>query len=182
MSIHITFLNSLKVKDFAHITPGHEQLLRTIQIHWALSEEEGWRREEAVFPVSGRQTKAGSFQHFNPKILHHFFLSLYCKFPEERTRAEQQLKVLPSQDGLYECILCACCSTSCPSYWWNADKYLGPAVLMQVGDDTLRIVRIDVTWKKCFLTFAPTLTENYFTGFEKQIRLFMFSRSAFSLL
>ncbi|PSC70794.1 Succinate dehydrogenase [ubiquinone] iron-sulfur mitochondrial [Micractinium conductrix] len=33
-------------------------------------------------------------------------------------------------DGLYECILCACCSTSCPSYWWNADKYLGPAVLL----------------------------------------------------
>lgn len=34
-------------------------------------------------------------------------------------------------DGLYECILCACCSTSCPSYWWNSNKYLGPAVLMQ---------------------------------------------------
>ena len=34
-------------------------------------------------------------------------------------------------DGLYECILCACCSTSCPSYWWNQDKYLGPAVLLQ---------------------------------------------------
>merc|ERR1711971_1190522 len=34
-------------------------------------------------------------------------------------------------DGLYECILCACCSTSCPSYWWNGDKHLGPAVLMQ---------------------------------------------------
>merc|ERR1719240_956154 len=34
-------------------------------------------------------------------------------------------------DGLYECVLCACCSTSCPSYWWNADKYLGPAVLLQ---------------------------------------------------
>ena len=34
-------------------------------------------------------------------------------------------------DGLYECILCACCSTSCPSYWWNADKYLGPAALLQ---------------------------------------------------
>jgi succinate dehydrogenase/fumarate reductase-like Fe-S protein len=32
---------------------------------------------------------------------------------------------------MYECILCACCSTACPSYWWNADKYLGPAVLMQ---------------------------------------------------
>lgn len=34
-------------------------------------------------------------------------------------------------DGLYECILCACCSTSCPSYWWNQDQYLGPATLMQ---------------------------------------------------
>ncbi|CZT12095.1 hypothetical protein WAI453_007380 [Rhynchosporium graminicola] len=34
-------------------------------------------------------------------------------------------------DGLYECILCACCSTSCPSYWWNSEEYLGPAVLMQ---------------------------------------------------
>jgi len=34
-------------------------------------------------------------------------------------------------DGLYECILCACCSTSCPSYWWNGEKYLGPAALLQ---------------------------------------------------
>src|SRR3569623_1293474 len=33
-------------------------------------------------------------------------------------------------DGLYECILCACCSTSCPSYWWNSDKFLGPAMLL----------------------------------------------------
>ena len=34
-------------------------------------------------------------------------------------------------DGLYECILCACCTTSCPSYWWNGEKYLGPATLLQ---------------------------------------------------
>lgn len=34
-------------------------------------------------------------------------------------------------DGLYECVLCACCSTSCPSYWWNGDRYLGPAALLQ---------------------------------------------------
>jgi succinate dehydrogenase / fumarate reductase iron-sulfur subunit len=34
-------------------------------------------------------------------------------------------------DGLYECILCFCCSTSCPSYWWNSEKYLGPAILLQ---------------------------------------------------
>jgi succinate dehydrogenase / fumarate reductase iron-sulfur subunit len=41
--------------------------------------------------------------------------------PEERARI----------DGLWECILCFCCSTSCPSYWWNGDRYLGPAVLLQ---------------------------------------------------
>jgi succinate dehydrogenase / fumarate reductase iron-sulfur subunit len=34
-------------------------------------------------------------------------------------------------DGLYECILCACCSTQCPSFWWNPDKFLGPAALLQ---------------------------------------------------
>ena len=33
-------------------------------------------------------------------------------------------------DGVYECVMCACCSTSCPSYWWNSDKYLGPATLL----------------------------------------------------
>jgi succinate dehydrogenase (ubiquinone) iron-sulfur subunit len=46
----------------------------------------------------------------------------------EHLQSEEDRKKL---DGMYECILCACCSTSCPSYWWNADKYLGPAVLMQ---------------------------------------------------
>ncbi|MDR5859373.1 succinate dehydrogenase iron-sulfur subunit [Halomonas eurihalina] len=41
--------------------------------------------------------------------------------PEERDKL----------DGLYECILCACCSTSCPSFWWNPDKFVGPAGLLQ---------------------------------------------------
>ena len=36
-------------------------------------------------------------------------------------------------DGLYECILCACCTTSCPSYWWNGDRFLGPAALLQAA-------------------------------------------------
>ena len=40
---------------------------------------------------------------------------------------------------MYECILCACCSTSCPSYWWNSETYLGPAVLMQVRPHTRRL-------------------------------------------
>jgi succinate dehydrogenase / fumarate reductase iron-sulfur subunit len=34
-------------------------------------------------------------------------------------------------NGLYECILCACCSTACPSFWWNPDKFVGPAGLLQ---------------------------------------------------
>ncbi|MEO6608075.1 MAG: succinate dehydrogenase iron-sulfur subunit, partial [Aestuariivirga sp.] len=46
----------------------------------------------------------------------------------EWKQSEQERALL---DGLYECILCACCSTSCPSYWWNGDRYLGPAVLLQ---------------------------------------------------
>merc|ERR1712233_194009 len=56
---------------------------------------------------------------------------------EEKVKSEVPQQNLQSVDdrakldGLYECILCACCSTSCPSYWWNGDKYLGPAVLMQ---------------------------------------------------
>jgi succinate dehydrogenase / fumarate reductase iron-sulfur subunit len=47
---------------------------------------------------------------------------------KERIQTPQEREKL---DGLYECILCACCSTSCPSYWWNSDKYLGPAILLQ---------------------------------------------------
>ena len=46
----------------------------------------------------------------------------------ERLQSPDERKAL---DGLYECILCACCSTSCPSYWWNGDRYLGPAILLQ---------------------------------------------------
>ncbi len=47
---------------------------------------------------------------------------------EERPQSPEDREKL---DGLYECILCFCCQTSCPSYWWNADRYLGPAVLLQ---------------------------------------------------
>ncbi len=47
---------------------------------------------------------------------------------KERPQSPQQRDEL---DGLYECILCACCSTSCPSFWWNPDKFVGPAGLLQ---------------------------------------------------
>lgn len=47
----------------------------------------------------------------------------WLQSPEDRERL----------DGLYECILCACCSGACPSYWWNADRFLGPAALLQAA-------------------------------------------------
>ena len=48
----------------------------------------------------------------------------------ERLQSPEEREKL---DGLWECILCFCCSTSCPSYWWNGDRYLGPAVLLQAA-------------------------------------------------
>ena len=46
----------------------------------------------------------------------------------ERLQSREERSKL---DGLYECILCACCSTACPSYWWNSERFLGPAILLQ---------------------------------------------------
>ena len=57
-------------------------------------------------------------------------------FLQNSTTAPEQERLQSPEDrdkldGLYECILCACCSTSCPSFWWNPDKFLGPAALLQ---------------------------------------------------
>ncbi|WP_420470530.1 MULTISPECIES: succinate dehydrogenase iron-sulfur subunit [unclassified Brevundimonas] len=51
--------------------------------------------------------------------------------PDPTTERLQSPEDRAKLDGLYECILCACCSTSCPSYWWNQEEYLGPAALLQ---------------------------------------------------
>ncbi len=62
---------------------------------------------------------------------------LMAKSDEPKTEWKQSQEDRAKLDGLYECILCACCSTSCPSYWWNGstesgdDEYLGPAALLQ---------------------------------------------------
>ncbi len=55
---------------------------------------------------------------------------LETETPEPETEWRQSEEDRAKLDGLYECILCACCSTSCPSYWWNGDRYLGPAALL----------------------------------------------------
>lgn len=51
--------------------------------------------------------------------------------PEPEVERLQSPAQRDQLDGLYECILCACCSTSCPSFWWNPEKFLGPAALLQ---------------------------------------------------
>ena len=49
---------------------------------------------------------------------------------KERLQSPEERRKL---DGMWECILCFCCTTSCPSYWWNGDRYLGPAILLQAN-------------------------------------------------
>lgn len=51
--------------------------------------------------------------------------------PEPEIEYKQSPQEREKLDGLYECILCACCSTACPSFWWNPDKFRGPAALLQ---------------------------------------------------
>ena len=56
---------------------------------------------------------------------------LQTETPEPEKEWRQSHDDRAKLDGLYECILCFCCQTSCPSYWWNGERYLGPAVLLQ---------------------------------------------------
>ena len=56
---------------------------------------------------------------------------LQSKSPEPEAERRQSIEERQQLDGLYECILCFCCSSGCPSYWWNGDHFLGPAALLQ---------------------------------------------------
>ena len=56
---------------------------------------------------------------------------LQTQTSEPETEWRQTPEERQKLDGLYECILCACCTTACPSYWWNGDRFLGPAALLQ---------------------------------------------------
>ncbi len=63
------------------------------------------------------------YRAVKPYLIHHD--------PEPEIERLQQPADRQALDGLYECMLCACCSTACPSFWWNPDKFLGPAALLQ---------------------------------------------------
>ena len=83
-----------------------------------------YKQYKSIQPYLQRDTKASD-------VSYHRELTTACtdlsQGKENRQTPEERKKL----DGLYECILCACCSTSCPSYWWNSDQYLGPAMLLQ---------------------------------------------------
>ena len=53
--------------------------------------------------------------------------------PEPESERKQSIQDREKLDGLYECILCGCCSASCPSYWWNPERFMGPAALLQAS-------------------------------------------------
>lgn len=84
----------------------------------------------------------------------------------EHLQSQEDRKKL---DGMYECILCACCSTSCPSYWWNQDEYLGPATLMQAyrwiadsrdtkAEERMAKLQNDLSLYRCHTIFNCTKT------------------------
>ena len=101
-------------------------------------------RDEGRIPTDGSETKIYPLPHtYVVKDLVPDLTQFYKQYksikpylqqdqPPPADRENLQSKADRKKlDGLYECILCACCSTSCPSYWWNSEEYLGPAVLMQ---------------------------------------------------
>lgn len=75
--------------------------------------------------------------------------------PIERLQTPEERDKL---DGLYECILCACCSTSCPSFWWNPDKFIGPAGLLQAY--------------RFIIDSRDTMTEDRLAGLDDPFSLF----------
>lgn len=97
-----------------------------------------------IEPDLHRSTKIYPLPHMNivkdlvPDLTHFYkqykSIEPYLKQTNPPADGKENIQSIEDRkklNGLYECILCACCSTSCPSYWWNQEEYLGPAVLMQ---------------------------------------------------
>lgn len=87
----------------------------------------------AVYPLPHMEVVKDLVPDMTNFYAQHRFIEpwLQTTTPEPQREWRQTHEDREKLDGLYECILCACCSTSCPSYWWNSDRYLGPAALLQ---------------------------------------------------
>jgi succinate dehydrogenase / fumarate reductase iron-sulfur subunit len=89
-----------------------------------------------IYPLPHMQVVKDLVPDLNNFYAQYASIEPWLKADSEPTHSKERLQSPEEReklDGLYECILCACCSTSCPSYWWNGDKYLGPAVLLQAN-------------------------------------------------
>ncbi len=87
----------------------------------------------AIYPLPNMQVVKDLVPDLTNFYAQHASIEPYLKTdtPAPEKEWQQSREDRAKLDGLYECILCACCSTSCPSYWWNQDRYLGPAALLQ---------------------------------------------------
>jgi succinate dehydrogenase (ubiquinone) iron-sulfur subunit len=89
-----------------------------------------YKQYKSIKPYLRRETAAPDVCRASPAGLYSWTRA--CKLTHSKGKEYRQSKAERRKlDGLYECILCACCSTSCPSYWWNSEEYLGPAILLQ---------------------------------------------------
>jgi succinate dehydrogenase / fumarate reductase iron-sulfur subunit len=86
-----------------------------------------------IYPLPHMAVVKDLVPDFSTFYAQHAFIQpwLESATPDPQKERLQSREDRAKLDGLYECILCACCSTSCPSYWWNGDRYLGPAALLQ---------------------------------------------------
>ncbi len=87
----------------------------------------------AIYPLPQMQVVKDLVPDLTNFYAQHASIEPYLKTdtPAPEKEWKQSREDREKLDGLYECILCACCSTACPSYWWNQDRYLGPAALLQ---------------------------------------------------
>lgn len=87
-----------------------------------------------IYPLPHQEVVRDLVSDLSQFYAHYASIEPWIQAKEREPGAKERLQSKQDRDkldGLYECILCACCSTSCPSYWWNGDRYLGPAALLQ---------------------------------------------------
>ena len=85
-----------------------------------------------VYPLPHMEVVKDLIPDLSHFYAQHAAIMPWLETETERPEAEwkQTIEDREKLDGLYECVMCACCSTSCPSYWWNSDVYMGPAALL----------------------------------------------------
>lgn len=96
--------------------------------------DENLKKTTRIYPLPHMYVVKDLVPDMNNFYAQYRSIEPYLKQKDESKKGVENFQSVEDRqklDGLYECILCACCSTACPSYWWGSDKYLGPAVLMQ---------------------------------------------------